>query len=105
MQVAANDPVDADATAGGSERGVRPASLLVRWTAVAAIAVALLLAFALSAVAEELTGKVVLVADGDTVTILARLNWGNLEHKHAVVVEQHVEDQRSHWIPLMPNYQ
>jgi endonuclease YncB( thermonuclease family) len=67
-QPASNDPVDPDRV-GASERGLRRASTAIRWAIVAALAVALGLFYVLSASAESLTGKVIRVADGDTLTL------------------------------------
>ncbi len=75
---ASNDPVDPDAIGGGSEAGVWRASTAIRWAVIGALAVALALLYALTAGAEELTGKVVRVADGDTITVLGP---GNKQHK------------------------
>ena len=74
---ASNDPVDPDLV-GASEQGLRRASSAIRWIVVAALAVALGLFYALSASAENLTGKVIRVADGDTITVLGS---GNQQHK------------------------
>jgi len=78
MPEPANDPVDPDAIGGGSEAGVSRASKLIRWVVIGALAVALALFYLLPAGAEELTGKVVRVADGDTITVLGT---GNKQHK------------------------
>jgi endonuclease YncB( thermonuclease family) len=67
-----------DSSTGGSTIGVWLASAVIRWTIVAAVAVALWLFYALSASAEELSGKVVSVADGDTITVLSP---SNKQHK------------------------
>lgn len=75
---ASNDPIDPDAMGGGSEAGVRRASVLVRWAVIGALAVALALLYALTASAEQLIGKVVRVADGDTITML---DAGNRQHR------------------------
>ena len=75
---ASNDPIDPDAIGGGSDKGVMRASTVIRWAIVGALAVALALFYVLSASAEELAGKVVRVADGDTITVLGP---GNKQHK------------------------
>ena len=77
-QPASNDPIDPDAIGGGSYKGVMRASTVIRWAIVGALAVALALFYVLTASAEELTGKVVRVADGDTITVLGP---GNQQHK------------------------
>ena len=78
MSEPANDPIDPDAIAGGSEAGLQRARTVLRWVIAAALAVALALFYVLSASAEELVGKVVRVADGDTITVL---DAGNQQHK------------------------
>ena len=78
MPEPANDPIDPDAIGGGSDKGVMRASTVIRWAIVGALALALALFYALTASAEELTGKVVRVADGDTITVLGP---GNQQHK------------------------
>jgi endonuclease YncB( thermonuclease family) len=78
MPKPANDPIDPDAIGGGSEAGLQRARTVLRWAIVGALAVALALFYVLSASAEELTGKVVRVADGDTITVL---DSGNKQHK------------------------
>jgi len=64
-----NDSVNPE-TIGASERNLRRASLAVRWLAVATVALALALFYVISASAGELVGRVVKIADGDTLTIL-----------------------------------
>ncbi len=64
----ANDPVDPDAIAGGSDTEAARASRVIRWISIAAI-LALGLFYALVVAAEELSGKVIRVADGDTLTL------------------------------------
>ncbi len=66
-----DDPIDLSplARVGGDPRTLKRASQLIRWLAVAAVAVALLIAWQIAA-AETLHGRVVSVADGDTVTVL-----------------------------------
>lgn len=66
---ASNDQIDPDAIEGGSEKGARLASTVFRWTAIAALAVARALVYAISANAEELTEMLIRVADGDTLTL------------------------------------
>lgn len=66
---ASNDPINPDPI-GVSERDLRRASLVIRWLAVAIVACGLAFFYVLSASAEELVGRVVKIADGDTLTIL-----------------------------------
>ena len=79
---ASNDPIDPDAIGGGSEAGLRRARTVLRWVIVAALAVALALFYALTASAGELTGKVIRVGDGDTITVL---DAGNKQTKIRVM--------------------
>ena len=74
MPEPANDPIDPDAIGGGSEAGLQRARTVLRWAIVGALALALALFYALTASAEELTGKVIRVADGDTITVLSSAN-------------------------------
>ena len=78
MPEPANDPIDPDAIGGGSEAGPRRASTILRWAVIGVLAVGLALFYVLTAGAEELSGKVVRVADGDTITVL---DPGNKQHK------------------------
>ncbi len=78
MPQPANNPIDPDAIGSGSEAGLQRARTVLRWVIVAALAVGIAAFYVLSAAAEELTGKVVRVADGDTITVLDR---GNTQHK------------------------
>ncbi len=68
--LASNDRVAPDAIGGRLDFDVRRALPIIRWVMIGAVAVALVPFYAPSATAEELTGKVVRVADGDTVTVL-----------------------------------
>jgi endonuclease YncB( thermonuclease family) len=79
---ASNDPIDPDAIGGGSEAGLQRARTVLRWVIVATLAVGIAAFYVLSAAAEELTGKVVQVADGDTITVLGP---GNQQHKIRVM--------------------
>ena len=74
MREPANDPIDPDAIGGGSEAGLQRARTVLRWAIIGALAVALALFYALTASAEELTGKVIRVSDGDTITVLGPAN-------------------------------
>lgn len=67
---AANDSVDPSPDSGSHEAGIRHASKVIRWSIVGIGCAALILLYALSADAEELRGKVVHIADGDTVYVL-----------------------------------
>jgi endonuclease YncB( thermonuclease family) len=70
MRAAANDPDKPEPDAGGSDTGVAVARTAIRLLVVGAAGLALWLFFALNAGADELTGKVIHVADGDTITVL-----------------------------------
>jgi endonuclease YncB( thermonuclease family) len=74
---ASNDPLDPNAM-GGSEAGLQRARTVLRWVILASLAVDTAAFYVLSAAAEELNGKVVRVADGDTITVL---DPGNKQHK------------------------
>ena len=68
MQLA-NDSSNPDVF-GASERDLRRVSRAIHWVAIGIVAVALGCFYALPARARELVGRVVRIADGDTLTIL-----------------------------------
>lgn len=67
-----DDPIDLSplARVGGEPRTLKRGSKLIRWFTAAALAVALLTAWQIAQSAKTLQGRVVSVADGDTLTIL-----------------------------------
>ena len=69
-----NDSVNLDSIAGGSEHHIWRASVVIRWVAIAALAVALGLFYVLTTNAEDLIGTVRRVADGKRLTVRTAQN-------------------------------